>query len=395
VLLIRSCHHIAVANSAALRAAGITRSTPDPEGGTFDRDEAGEPTGVVRETAMTMIRAAIGEPSEDEITRALQLGGRAFLETGVTSTAEAGIRRPEELRAYQRLWREGALPLRTYLMMMIDETLDHLIALGVQTGFGDERLRVGPAKLFTDGSIGAHTARMREPFEGTTDACGLWMEDPAAIKGKVLRAHRAGFQLGIHAIGDAAIDLILDSYEEAQRLDPRPDPRHRIEHCSIVDLETIRRIARLGVVPIPGTTFLHDFRDVYLQNLGEERIRYAYAMRTFDEEGVVAAASTDAPVCSVSATTGLQMMMTRHDVMGRPIWPEESIELHDALRAYTVNGAWASFEESRKGRLAPGMLGDVTVFETDLEATVPSDIASVRVDQTILDGHVVYSRQGA
>lgn len=392
VLLFRACHHIGVANSAALALARIDVNTPDPDGGQIDRDEHGVPTGVVRETAMGLVQQAIVEPDQHELERNIRRGLEAFLAQGVTSTVEAGIDRPEELRAYQALWRRGELPVRSYLMMIIADTLDELIELGVQTGFGDARLKIGPAKLFSDGSIGGRTARMRKPYIGQPDNVGLWMQEPDEMKRLVQKAHSAGFQVGIHAIGDAAIDLILDAYEEAQASDPRPDPRHRIEHCSIVDLETIDRIKRLGVVPIPGTSFLYYFRDAYVQNLGMDRIRHTYGMRSFAGRGVIAAASTDAPVVPPSAMIGLQTMMTRTDIAGEAVWPEEAVTLDDALRAYTVNGAYASFEEGIKGTLAPGMLADVTVFETDLDTVPAPEIGSVRVDHTIIDGTVVYSR---
>ena len=392
VLLLRACHHIGVANSSALALAGIDANTPDPDGGKIDRDIHGMPSGVVRETALGIVQNAILEPGLDDLERNIQRGLEAFLAQGVTSTVEAGIDRPEELRAYQALWRRGLLPVRSYLMMIIADTLDELIELGVQTGFGDARLRIGPAKLFSDGSIGGRTARMRKPYLGQPDNVGLWMQEPSEMKRLVRKAHSAGFQVGIHAIGDAAIDLVLDAYEEAQTADPRPDPRHRIEHCSIVDLETIDRIERLGVVPIPGTSFLFYFRDAYVQNLGMDRIRHTYGMRSFADRGVIAAASTDAPVVPPSAMIGIQTMMTRTDIGGQAVWPEETVTLDEALRAYTVNGAYASFEEGIKGTLAPGMLADVTIFETNLDSVPAIEIGSVRVDHTIIDGNVVFSR---
>ena len=277
-------------------------------------------------------------------------------------------------------------------MMMLDENLSPLDSLGITTGFGDEMLRIGPVKLFSDGSIGGRTARMRRPYVGESDNLGLFMMPPEDLKAKVLRAHKAGFQVAIHAIGDSAIDLVLDAYEAAQAADPRPNPRHRIEHCSIVDEQTIARIARLGVIPIPGTSFLYHFRDAYIANLGEDRIRYAYGMATFGKHGIPAAASSDAPVVPTSATIGLQTMMTRRDARGREVWPEERVSLDDALAAYTVNGAYASFEEDRKGRLRPGMLGDVTVFETNLREVEPTAIGEVQVDLTILGGQVAFDR---
>ena len=395
VVLIRMCHHIGAANSAALRLAGVTRETPDPDDGLFDRDEHGEPTGVLREGALALVRAAMPEPDEAAMMAALAAGGREFLRQGVTSAVEAGIRDPREMRAYQRLRERGALPVRTYLMMMLDETLDDLVSLGVFTGFGDAWLRIGPAKLFADGSIGGRTAMMHAPYEGEPDNYGLWMMPPEELKAKVRRAHDAGFQVGIHAIGDAAIDLVLDAYEAAQAANPRPDPRHRIEHCSIVDDRILGRIRDLGVVPIPGTSFLRHFRDAYVNNLGEWRIGQAYGMRSFARFGIVAAASSDAPVVPVNALAGVQTMVTRRDVLGRPCNPEEAISLEDALRAYTVNGAYASFEEGSKGMLRPGMLGDVTVFETDLFGVDPDDLAAVEVNCTIAEGDVVYERSAA
>ena len=392
-LLLRSCHHIGVANSRALALAGVTAATPDPPGGTYDRDEHGEPTGVLREAALEFVRTAIGQPTEDQLAAAIQRGGQAFLASGVTSTVEAGIDEPRELAAYQRLRQAGDLPVRTYLMMMLDQMLEPMLQLGLRTGFGDEMLRIGPAKLFSDGSLGGRTARMRRPFQGEADNVGLWMMPPADLKAKVLRAHRAGFQVGIHAIGDAAVELVIEAYEEAQRADSSPDPRHRIEHCSIVDEGLIGRIAAIGAVPIPGTSFLRHFRDAYVQNVGEERLRYAYGLASFARHGIIAAASTDAPVVPTSATAGLQTMVTRRDLAGHPVWPEEAVPLADALRVYTVNGAYASFEERTKGTLVPGMLGDVTVFETDLFAVAPDDLAQVQVDLTILGGAVAFARE--
>jgi predicted amidohydrolase YtcJ len=392
VLLFRMCHHIGGANSAALRLAGISAATPDPDGGVYDRDEHGEPIGVLREHALDFVHGFAPEPDEDGLMAAIVAGGRSFLESGVTSTVEAGIREPKEMRAYQRLAERGELPVRTYLMMMIDQTLDALASLGIITGFGDEWLRIGPAKLFSDGSIGGHTARMLLPYENTETDMGLWMMSPDDLKAKVLRAHMAGFQVGIHAIGDAAIQLVLDAYLEAQQAAPRPDARHRIEHCSIVDDHLLRRIADQKVIPIPGTSFLRHFRDSYIRNLGEWRIQQAYGMASFERFGIIAAASTDAPVVPTNAVAGLQTMVTRKDILGRPCNSAEAVPLELALKAYTVNGAYASFEEKLKGALKPGMLGDVTVFETDIFAIDPDDLHAVKVDYTISEGGVRYAR---
>lgn len=395
VVVVRACGHIAAVNSRALAIAGITRDTPDPEGGTIDRDEHGEPTGVVREAAQTLVRAKIDEPSTDQIREALILAGKQFLSVGVTSVGEAGIRRAEELQAYQDLSRSGELPVRTYLMMMIDETLEPLRQLGIRTGFGDARLRIGPAKIFLDGSIGGRTARMSQPYENEDDNLGLWMQDPQLMKSKLKAAHKAGFQCCAHAIGDAAIELLIQSFEEALAEAPRPNSRHRIEHSSILRPDLLDRIQRIGAIPVPGTSFLYAFKNAYVQNLGMDRIRYAYAMRTFFERGIIASASTDAPVVSTSAMIGIQTMVTRRSEEGDEIWPEERISVEQAIRAYTYNSAYASFEEKIKGTIEPGKLADLVVLETDLRQVKPQEIGSVAVDLTISDGNIAYSRGAA
>jgi len=392
VFLWRSCHHIGVANSVALQLAGIHAGSADPGDGTIDRDAHGEPTGVLRESVATFVASMQPEPTEEEIAAALLAGGLEFRRNGFTSATEAGIRAPEQLRAYQFLWRQGQLPLRSYLMMIIDDTLDELAALGIQTGFGDDWLTIGPAKLFSDGSIGGRTARMRKPYQDEPDNFGLWMISPQEIEERVVRAHDAGFQIGIHAIGDAAIATVLDAYAVAQARNPRPDVRHRIEHCSILDDVLLERIASQQVIPIPGTTFLYYMRPVYLQNLGAERVRYAYAMRTFADRGIVAAASSDAPVVPVNPFLGIQTMVTRRDRLGISVFPEESIPIEDALRAYTWAGAYAARQEHRKGSLEPGKLADVTVFEHDLREVDPLSLEHERVDMTVAGGQVVYVR---
>jgi len=393
VVVVRACGHIGVANSRALALAGISAATADPPGGTIDRDEHGEPTGVLREAALQMVQSQIPPLTVEQMKELLLLAGEDFLSKGVTSWAEAGVRTPEHMRAYIELRNEGRLPLRTYLMMMIDETLDHLISLGIKTGFGDEWLRIGPAKFFIDGSIGGRTARMSQPYVGEESNLGLWMDDDLdAVKARFIKAHNAGFQCCAHAIGDAAISLLLDAYEDALAETPRADHRHRIEHCSIIDYDLVQRIQRVGAVPIPGTTFLYAFKDAYLQNLGRDRIRYAYGMNTFYEHGIVAAASTDAPVVDTSAVIGLQTMMTRRAEDGDIIWADEAVSLNEAVRAYTWNGAYASFEEDIKGSFAPGKLGDAVVFETNLSQVDPGEVGSVKVDMTVADGRVVYTR---
>jgi predicted amidohydrolase YtcJ len=211
--LTRTCGHLGVANSAALTRAGITRDTPDPEGGQIDRDEHGEPTGLLRETAMRLVQERIPRSTRAELKDALRAAGQRFLAYGITSVGEAAIRTSDELAAYQELATAGELPMRVYTMMLIDDTLDALAALGMRTGWGDAWLRIGPAKLFQDGSGGGRTAAMTEEYVNDPGNRGISIYDQAGLNERFGRAHAAGFQLTAHAIGDRAITMILDAYE--------------------------------------------------------------------------------------------------------------------------------------------------------------------------------------
>ncbi len=227
---------------------------------------------------------------------------------------------------------------------------------------------------------------MSQPYEDEDDNLGLWMQDPQVMKNKLKAAHKAGFQCCAHAIGDAAIELLIQSFEEALQEAPRPNSRHRIEHSSILRPDLLDRIQRIGAIPVPGTSFLYAFKNAYVQNLGMDRIRYAYAMNTFFQRGIIASASTDAPVVSTSAMIGIQTMVTRRSEEGDEVWPEERVSLEQAVRAYTYNGAYASFEEDIKGTIEPGKLADLTVLETDLRQVDPRELGKVSVDLTIQRG---------
>ncbi|MCC6935260.1 MAG: amidohydrolase, partial [Thermomicrobiales bacterium] len=227
--LTRTCGHIGVASSAALRLAGITRDTPNPQGGEIDHDADGEPTGVLRETAQGLVREHIPTPTKDDIKRNLIVAGKKYLSMGITSWADASIRTSDELMAYQELREAGELPMRTYTMMLIDDTLDALSALGIKTGFGDEWLRIGPAKVFQDGSGGGRTAAMSIPYPDEPDNYGIQVYTQAELDDRFMRAAAAGFQCCAHAIGDRAIEMIIDAMEKALKAHPQEDARWRIE----------------------------------------------------------------------------------------------------------------------------------------------------------------------
>lgn len=391
VMVVNGSGHMSVVNSLALRLAGITRDTPDPEGGHIVRDEHGEPTGLLQETAQELVRAVIPPPTVEDHVAALRRCNDAYVAAGITSSQDAGSSLPEHLEAYQRAVREGALKLRTS-MMIREHLLPHLLGLGIKQGFGDDRLRVGPVKLFIDGSLIGRTAAVSRPFleDPREDNLGLTMMAQEALDDYVWQAHQAGFQVAVHAIGDRGIEMVLDAYERALARLPRADHRHRIEHCGILRPDLIERIARLGVLVVTQPIFITEYGDGFIRHLGLERIQLTYPFRSLLEAGIRVVFSSDCPVSSYVPLKSVQAAVTERTGSGRSYALEEAITVEEALPLYTVAGAYATFEEGRKGRIQPGMLADFAVLEQDPRAVEPEAIGEVRVSQTIIGGETVY-----
>ena len=390
VCLTRLGGHLIVGNSYALRVAGITRDTPDPLGGQIDRDATGEPTGVFREAAQPLLYDAIPPPSLDDTKRCLLAAAEDYLAAGITSVQNAGTV-ALDMKAFQHLHREGHLPLRVYLMVKL-ELFDSLVAAGVHTGLGDDFLRIGPLKIFLDGSIGAHTAAMCEPYLGDPDNRGiLWLEQEE-LNEKVAQAHDAGFQIAIHAIGDRAIDSALTAYERALRATPNPNHRHRIEHCELCTGPLLDRVAQLGALAVPQPIFLADMGSAFFKHLGAERAHQLFPLRSLMDRGVVLAGSSDSPVASCNPLEGVQTAVTRRMPNGDVIGPGEQLSVAEALRMYTWGGAYASFDEKKKGSIAPGQLADLVVLDRDPFEVSPDQLETIQVDVTIAGGRVAYER---
>jgi predicted amidohydrolase YtcJ len=392
VMLVNGSGHMSVVNSLALRMAGITGATVAPPGGHIVLDEAGEPTGLLQETAQTLVSELIPPPTTAELVEALRLCGERYAAAGITSSHTAGVNTAQEFAAHQIAAFEGIIRLRTYAM--IGRPLLPLVAdLGLRTGLGDHRLRVGPIKLFSDGSLIGRTAAVTEPFldDPRPDNLGLEMMPQAELDAVVKQAHDAGFQVAIHAIGDRAIDMVLTAYERALAANPRPDHRHRIEHCGICRPDLIARIARDGVLPVSQPIFIPEYGDGFLRHLGPERCRLTYPFQSFLAAGVEVVFSSDCPVSAFEPLKGIQAAVEERTGSGRPYVPEEAISVEEGIRRYTVAGAYAAFEERDKGSITPGKLADFTVLERDPATVPPAEIAGVRVLATIVGGDTVYA----
>lgn len=389
--LTRTCGHLGVANSAALALAGVGRDTPDPEGGQIDRDAHGEPTGLLRETAMRLVQDRMPKPGRSQLKDALRAAGKRFLAYGITSVGEASIRTSDEFAAYQELAAAGELPVRVFTMMLIDDTLDSLSSLGMRTGWGDEWLRIGPAKLFQDGSGGGRTAAMTTDYVNDPGNRGITIYDQDGLNERFSRAHAAGFQLAAHAIGDRAITMILDAYEQALEQSPKNDHRFRIEHCGMCTPEIIDRLARMQVIAVPQPNFIYELGDSYIRNFTPAQLSCSYPGRTWFDRGIVAVGSSDVPVVDCNVLRNLCSAVTRLTQSGQRMGPEQGVTIGEALRMFTRHGAFASFEETLKGTITVGKLADLVVLSGDPRAIPAEDLPSLAVDMTVVDGRVAFS----
>jgi hypothetical protein len=391
--------HTAWANSQALKEAGITRETKFQGFGEIVREpETGEPTGALKEGAQSLIARLIPEPSREQKLSALRQGMKLAASLGLTSIQNASGS-PEEWSLYEELLSRGELTLRVSMAFSVSpnltqERLDQFIALREQRR-ADPMLRAGAAKILIDGVIESHTAAMLEPYSDKTETRGEAAHSAEQYNNLVERLDRAGFQIYTHAIGDRGVRMALDAYERAQRINQRLNPRHRIEHIEVISRQDIPRFAALGVMasmePIHADP---DTVEVWSRAVGPERIRRAFAWGDLARSGAALVYSSDWPACiSLDPIRGLHNAVNRRTTDGKPKagWiPEQRVSLQQALRAYTATGAYASFEEAIKGKLAPGMLADVIVFSEDLFRIEPIRIHETRVVMTVFDGRVIY-----
>jgi len=264
------------------------------------------------------------------------------------------------------------------------------------SGDGDDMFRIGPVKIFTDGSAGGRTAAMTQPYlGGDPDDKGLLCLTDDEVLHMVREGHHAGYRFAIHAIGDAAIEQVLTALEAALAEAPDPARRHRIEHCGWLTPDQMARMTAAHILPAPQPAFLYYFGDLYLTVLEKARVEASHPMRTWIEAGLHPSASTDCPVVEIDPMANLYTMVTRQTERGTILGPEHALTIEEALHAYTFSSAYAAHEETIKGQLVPGQLGDAAVFDTDLLACAPEDILSARCDVTVLGGEIVYRREGA
>ena len=384
--------HMALANSLALRLAGVTRESRDPDGGTIVRDRAGEPTGILKDNAEELVTRAIPEPSRAMNLRAARAALKEAARVGVTTIQDNSS--IDALRTYQELRARGELTARFYVWRYISAR-EPLEKAGLTTGLGDDWIRLGALKILSDGSMGSGTAAFFDPYTDDPKTSGLLLYPVPELERLVREADAAGFQLAVHAIGDRANSLVLDAFEKAAAANPPRERRFRIEHAQVVRKADLARYQRLGVIAsIQPSHGIDDMRWAE-RRIGKERARESYNIRSFTAAGIPVAFGTDWFVEPLDPRLGLYAAITRERPEGGPPggwFPEEKISLEEALDLYTRGSAYAEFAEKEKGTLAPGMLADLVVFADDLFRVAPRQILTTPVDLTVAGGRVVFDR---
>ena len=389
VLISHRGGHSAFASSLALARAGVNERTPDPTGGRFERDPAtGRLTGRVLENAVAAFEPVLPRAgSREERRQGVRLISRMLARSGITSAHDAWGG-PDDLVAYQEARAAGELATRIYCLIGHGD-LDRMIAAGVRTGLGDEWLRVGAVKATCDGSISERTARVSAPYVGRPSDHGILVADAEALYPLARRAHAAGWQIGIHANGDAAIDLVLGIYERLQRELPRRDPRFRIEHCTIVDRDLVRRIRAIRAIPTPFSTYVY-YHGEKMRHYGADRLEWMFALRSFLDAGVMPTLASDYPPGPFEPMMALQSAVTRTDMRGTTWGARQRVTVEEAIRIGTVHGAHASFEEHLKGAIRPGMLADLVVLGRDPLREDPARLIDIPVLRTMVGGRWVH-----
>jgi len=383
--------HFSILNSKAYEMAGVTKETPDPVGGKFDRDAKGEITGGAHEKAIDLIIPAVAqEPTAEQSIE----GAKSILMdcASVGLTCAYDLVDKSQIRALIDLNTKGELPIR----MRMDATIDlfpQLNATGVHQMFGDDMLRLCGVKFFFDGAISARTAVVTEPYCDKPGFYGVMSTTREIAEDVLGRAYAAGYRVSCHANGDKAIAMYLDIMEGLQAKYPREDPRNRDIHCTVITKELVAKIKRLGILPTIFGPYPYYHGDKLLVPFGEERLERMFAARTFLDAGVKLAAHSDHPCAPFPPLMAIHALVNRTTKAGKPIGRSQRITVMEALRLYTINSAYQSFDEDRLGSIEEGKLADFVILGRDILTIPTTEIKDIPVDATIVGGKIVYEKK--
>jgi len=393
----RTCGHVLIVNSRAMKEAGIRNDSPDPRGGELVRDAEGHPNGVLFELgAMNLVNNVISYPTAAECANALALASVVYASEGLTMVSEAGAGwtgNPNEVAGFQIACKNGQLIPRVSMGFM--ESTYNLFpqerGSGLFTGFGNDELQIGPIKFVADGGIGARTACMSKPYEGS-DYCGVLAEDSKSLRQRMEVAHKAGFQISVHAIGDKTIEMVLDIYEDILLRYPKANHRHRIEHVALPRPDLLDRMSKLNLIAIVQPGFIYYLGDSWFSNVGLERFYDTVPLKTMIQKGIVIAGSSDRPVTNGNPWPIIWSAVKRRTFDGRSCGLKECLSVEEALKLYTINGAYTHFAEDRLGTLTPGKYADMIVVDANPLYIDADDVKDITVERTFIGGKEVFRR---
>ncbi|HDZ25954.1 MAG TPA: amidohydrolase [Candidatus Aminicenantes bacterium] len=388
--------HMVLINSLALKLAGITKNTPTPVGGEILKDpETGEPTGILKDAAMNLVMRHIPEPSFKEKLKAAEVALKHAAEAGVTSIHDMAY--AEEFEVYQELLRQNKLTARLYVYILITE-VEIYARLKLKTPFGNNLLKIGGLKGFVDGSLGSSTALFFDPYTDNPQKKGLLysqMFPEGIMEKRIIQADKAGLQVAVHAIGDKANNILLDIFERIITQNGERDRRWRIEHAQHLLPQDIERIANLGIIASIQPYHAIDDGRWAERKIGRKRCQYTYAFKSLVEKGAVLACGSDWTVAPLDPISGIYAAVTRQTLDGKHPegwFPEQKISLEEAIRGYTLNGAYAEFSENLKGSVEKGKLADLVVLSRNIFKIQPDEIQKTEVKMTIFNGKVIYKK---
>jgi predicted amidohydrolase YtcJ len=383
--------HFSVVNTKVFSDAGVTKDTPDPVGGKFDRDEdTGELTGGVHEKAIDVVQpAGPPEPTREQSYRGAKDILTECAKSGLTCVYDTVDR--SEMRAAIDLKNSEELPIRVRMDIVI-EHFPELEKLGIYRGLGDDWLKICGLKFFFDGAISARTAAVTEEYLNKPGFYGVMSTTREIATETIMKAYTEGYRISAHANGDKAIAMYLDIMEEAQRKYPRADPRNRDIHCTVITPELVKRIKELGILPTIFGPYVYYHGDKLIPAFGEKRLERMFAARSFLDAGVKIAAHSDHPCAPYPPLMAIHGLVNRKTKNGKPIGQSQKITVMEALKLYTVNSAYQQFDEDKLGSIEEGKLADMVVLGEDI-LTIPTErIKDIPIEMTIIGGRVVYRR---